>query len=61
MSVYRELGDAIVGEIISGEARKITKPIVISKTGRHRAKRIILRGNAICKIEKKLRLDESAM
>ncbi len=52
---YTEKGDIIKGARIVGEARKITDPIIISKTGRHKAQRIILKDNAMCRIAKKLK------
>lgn len=55
MNVYTEEGDTIVGDVLVGEARKVSKPAVIVKTGRHKAQRIVLRGDAKCRIEKKLR------
>lgn len=55
MSVYTEEGDTIVGDVLVGEARKVSKPVVIAKTGRHKAQRIVLREDAKCRIEKKLR------
>ena len=55
MSVYTEEGDTIVGDVLVGEARKVSKPAVIVRTGRHKAQRIVLREAAKCRIEKKLR------
>jgi len=55
MIAYTEEGDTIVGDILVGEARSISKPHVIVKTGKHKAQRITLRENARCRIEKKLR------
>lgn len=55
MSTYTDKGDSIKGATIIGEARKITDPIVISKTGRHKAQRVILKDNAFCRIAKKLK------
>ena len=40
---------------IDYEARKISDPIVITKTGRHKAQRIVLNDNAMCRIAKKYR------
>ena len=55
MKTYTEEGDTIVGAILVGEARSISKPRVIIKTGKHKAQRTILKENARCRIEKKLR------
>ena len=55
MKTYTVERDTIVGDILVGEARSISKPRVIIKTGKHKAQRIILRENARCGLEKKLR------
>ncbi len=55
MKTYAEEGTTIVGDVLVGEAREISKPRVIVKTGRHKAQRVILREHARCRIEKKLR------
>lgn len=55
MKIFYEIGDTIKGDIIVAEARKISRPTIIVKTGRHKAQRIILKENVICRIEKKLR------
>ena len=53
--VYTNKGDIIKGETIVGEARKITDTIIIVKTGRHKAQRVILKDDAMCRIAKKLK------
>ena len=53
MKGYDE-GDSIQGYRIMAEARKISDPRVIAKTGRHKAQRIILTENAEAIIERKL-------
>ncbi len=50
-----EVGDTIRGSRIYAEARKISDPAVIVKTGRHKAQRVILSDNAVARIERKLR------
>ncbi len=50
-----EVGDTIRGSRIYAEARKISDPAVIVKTGRHKAQRVILSENAVARIERKLR------
>ena len=55
MSTYQEIGDKIKGYKILCEARQITKPKVISKTGRHKAQRSILKDNAEATIVKKVK------
>ncbi len=47
-------GDSIHGYRIRAEARKISDPHVIAKTGRHKAQRLILTENAEAIIERKL-------
>jgi hypothetical protein len=53
MSTYTEEGTIIKGAKIVGEAGKITDPVTITKTGRHKSQRIILKDNAMCRIAKK--------
>ena len=53
MEGYEER-DSIQGYRIRAEARKISDPHVIAKTGRHKAQRIILNENAEAIIERKL-------
>jgi hypothetical protein len=55
MSTYIEEGAIIKGAKIIGEARKISDPVIITKTGRHKAQRIVLSDNAMCRIAKKYR------
>jgi hypothetical protein len=54
-TIHTREGDIIKGDRIIGEARKISDIQVIAKTGRHKAQRIILRDNAMCYIDKKLK------
>jgi hypothetical protein len=49
-----EVGDSLHGYRIRAEARKISDPRVIAKTGRHKAQRLILTENAEAIIERKL-------
>jgi len=49
-------GDLICGERLICEARIVSKPILIHRTGKHRAQRLKLNGNpAVCWIEKPIR------
>jgi hypothetical protein len=50
---YIKEGTALKGDVLVAEARKISKPRIIVKTGRHKSQRVILRDNASCKIAKK--------
>jgi hypothetical protein len=49
-----ETGDALHGYRIRAEAGKVSDPRVIAKSGRHKARRIILTENAEAIIERKL-------
>ena len=55
IEVYTNEGTIIKGDRITCEARKISDIQVIAKSGRHKAQRIILRDNAMCLIDKKLK------
>ena len=46
-------GNVIKGEVLVAEARKISKPRIIVKTGKHKAQRVILKDNVSCRIAKK--------
>ena len=54
-NVHTEEGEAIMGDKIIAEARKISDIKVIPKTGRHKVQRVILRDNAFCLIDKKVK------
>jgi len=53
--IYTEKGKVIMGDRIIAEARKISDVKVIPKSGRHKAQRVILRDNAYCLIDKKIK------
>ena len=48
-----EVGDSIHGHRIIAEARKVSDPVVIVKSTRHKAQRIILTENAFAIIDRK--------
>ena len=48
-----EAVDSIHGHRIIAEARKISDPVVIVKSARHKARRIILTENALAIIDRK--------
>ncbi len=48
-----EVGDSIHGHRIIAEARKVGDPIVIFKSSRHKAMRIVLTENALAVIDRK--------
>jgi len=55
LSIYRNEGDTLVGDILIFEGRKYTKPRTIRLTGQHRGYRIKLY-NGRCWIEKPISL-----
>jgi acyl-CoA synthetase (NDP forming) len=48
-----EIGDSIHGHRIIAEARKVSDPVVIVKSGRHKAQRMVLTENALAIIDRK--------
>jgi len=48
-----EVGDSIHGHRIIAEARKISDPVVIVKSARHKARRVALIENALAVIDRK--------
>ncbi len=48
-----EVGDSIHGHRIIAEARRISDPVVIVKSGKHKAQRIVLTENAFAIIDRK--------
>jgi hypothetical protein len=48
-----EIGDSIHGHRIIAEARKVNDPVVIVKSARHKAQRIILTENAFAIIDRR--------
>ena len=48
-----EVGDSIHGHRIIAEARKVSDPVVIVKSGRHKAQRMVLTENASAIIDRK--------
>lgn len=53
---YTERGTTIKGDRIVCEARKISQPKVIVKSGRHKAQKVVLRDNAECIIVKEWKI-----
>ncbi len=47
-----EVGDSIHGHRIIAEARKVSDPVVIVKSGRHKVQRIVLTENALAIIDR---------
>lgn len=52
MATYVKKGDRIKGEKIKCEARKVSRPKLVNKSGRHKTQQIDLKNNAECIIEK---------
>nr|WP_295163183.1 hypothetical protein [uncultured Methanobrevibacter sp.] len=52
MATYVKKGDRLKGEQIQCEARKISNPIPVPKSGRHKTQQIILKNNVECEIKK---------
>lgn len=52
VKIYTEEGDAIKGDRIIEEARKVSDIRVIVKSERHKVQRIILKDNAMCILDK---------
>lgn len=48
-----DVGDSIHGHRILAEARKVSNPVVIFKSSRHKATRIVLTENALAVIDRK--------
>ena len=57
--ILRDRGDAVEGEKLVALGRKISKPIIIPATAKHRAQRIYIYGTpARCYIDKPVRILE---
>ena len=48
-----EVDDSIHGHRIIAEARKVSDPVVMVKSGRHKAQRIVLTENALAIIDRR--------
>jgi len=55
--ILRRRGDAVEGERLVAVGRKISKPIIIPETARHRAQQVHIYGTpAKCYIDKPIRI-----
>jgi hypothetical protein len=55
--ILKGLGDAVEGEKLVAVGRKISKPIIIPATARHRAQQVYIYGTpAKCYIDKPVRI-----
>lgn len=52
MPTYLKKGDKLKSDKITCEARKISNPRPVNKSGRHKTQQIYLKDNAECIIEK---------
>jgi len=50
-----EVGDSIHGHMIIAEGRKVSDPVIIVKSARHKAQRTVLTENAFAIIDRKSR------
>lgn len=53
---YRQEGDAIAGERIIAQARKLVRQGVVAGTSSHKMQQVILKTNALCVIDKSFRI-----
>ena len=55
--ILRGIGDAVEGEKLVAVGRRVSKPIIIPATARHRAQQVYIYGTpAKCYIDKSVRL-----
>lgn len=54
--IHREEGEAIAGERVIGQARRIDRIYTVPGTSRHRMRETILKSNVLCVIDKSFRL-----
>lgn len=53
MQTLKNVNDKLIGDKVVCEARQVSKPSIINKSGRHKAQRITLKDNVECIIIKK--------
>ena len=51
MTTLFNAGDALRGYRVAVSARRLSNPVVVNESGRHKASRIIARDNVYCVIE----------
>jgi hypothetical protein len=55
--ILRGVGDAVEGEKLVAVGRKISKPVIIPATARHRAQQVYVDGNpARCYVDRPVRI-----
>ncbi|HJT35115.1 MAG TPA: hypothetical protein VJ783_24015 [Pirellulales bacterium] len=57
-TVHRNDGDAIAGERVIAQGRKIGKMIVVAGTSTHKMQEVVLRSNVLCVLDRPFRLSE---
>lgn len=61
VSIHRGQGDAIAGEQVIAQARRIGKPLAVPGTSTHQLQEIVLNVNVLCVIDRPFRLVERPM
>ena len=56
MPTYFNKGDALRGDRVAINARRLSRPLVIAMSGRHEAQAIVARDNVYCVIEQPLKV-----
>ena len=54
MTTLFEVGDAVRGSRVAITARRLSKPVLVNRSGRHKASRIIARDDVHCVVERPL-------
>lgn len=60
-SIHRSPGDALAGDQVIAEARKIGPTMVVTGTSSHRMQEVVLKRNVLCVIDLPFKLIEDAM
>jgi hypothetical protein len=61
VNMYRNHGDALVGERIIAQAREVGKPYVVPGTSTHKIQELVMRRNALCVIDRPFQLTGGPM
>lgn len=46
------VGDKLIGERITVQARDISKPVILNRSGKHKAQKVIARNDAIAVLDR---------
>ena len=60
-SIHRSPGDALAGDRVIAEARKIGPTMVVAGTSSHRIQEVVLKRNVLCVLDRPFKLIEDAM